>query len=168
MSEQQQDTPEIVAIEKWGQLTDHTVMTVPIQDIDREIVVKMRTPDAMDVLQIEVDEPLPDPPLKVDRRGLPVAMRDDPAYKRQEAAVAIRRDERRVLLTLVEPKVPGDTLDERIENLQKLPAHIYHALRDMATQICYSRSARVDKRGEKFQPEQQAGNGHSGAVQTNA
>jgi hypothetical protein len=161
-------TPEAFAITEWGQLSDDTTVTVHVEDLDRTVSVVMRVPDAMDVLQIEMDEPMPDPPLVVDRNGLPRRNDNDPTYIKETRSVAIRRDERRVALTLVTPPIPGETFEEQSKALRDLPAHIYNALRDLASQLCYSRSARVEERGEKFQQKRAAHNGNSGAASPDA
>lgn len=120
----------------WGDFASQEYEFDVVEPGGKTLLVKMRALTPAELLEIDIAHPRPEPKV-VDFAG-----KDKPIRESDEAASATHRAEwtrkvtdwlrkhrnMQIVRALVEPVIPGETEDEKIANLDTLPAWAVSAL----------------------------------------
>ena len=149
---------EQILVTNLDQLDDRVTLNIVIdRPGDAELIVPIRELDYQDWLQVEFDHPLPNAPVDgADRHGRKTRNTSDPAYLQSLTEVIEKRDYVRLLMAL-QIDIPGETEDEQMATLAKLPATVIRTLRGELNALHSISEARVEGHANGFQPGSGAG-----------
>lgn len=146
MDEQKQT----IQVATFDDLNDVITTTIRIERAGADLIIPIRELSYADYLQVEIEHPLPEPP-KIGTKDGPKYDRNNPDYQR---AVGEKVNEwtLRRMARAIQVTIPGDSEDERVESLRKLPAQIVRTLGDQIELMHQRTVARVENRADGFQP----------------
>ena len=145
------DEKQIVEVSAWDQLNDAVTFTVEIERPGGSVLrVRMRELSYTDWIQVEIDNPLPSPPIIAGKGGSKQYDRENPDYLRKLGESLETMAYKRLLKALV-VDVPGETEEDQLVELRKMPAPILRALRTQVETMHMANQARIEDRAGGFQ-----------------
>lgn len=116
-----------------------------------ELVIPLREIDWQDYLQVEFDYPLPKPDkIGADRNARPIYDTASDKYIKATNDVLEKRDYARLLMAL-QIDIPGETEEEQMAALAKMPATVIRTMRTALNQMHSISESRVEGRANGFQ-----------------
>lgn len=142
---------ERVAATSFKQLTEEMI-NVSIEREETVYLFKMRRLTQSQYLQIEQDTPLPPPPVLMAGRDGNIYDRQNPDWQLKVAMVANERSLRRIVMSLVDFELEGDTIADKAKYLyETCPTDIMGGLVRAFNQLNGDRDAVIEARAATFQ-----------------
>jgi hypothetical protein len=127
-------------------------ITMPDDDV---LLVPMRELRYSEFARLGLEVPAPTPPMMgIDpTTKRPLYDYSNPDYQRQLTEANIRRGYRR-LIEMIDIPIPGDTVDEKIDNLDKLTSHgVVKQLLDVVNELADKAEGRISAKAATFHPD---------------
>jgi hypothetical protein len=142
---------ETITVQSWGDLSDRTTVWVEIERPAGLLRIPLRELTYHDWIQVEIDDPLPNPPVIAGKGGTKQYDRDEPAYRRKVGEVYERWTYRRLLKAL-QVTVPGEDEAAQMQALGEMSAPLLTALMGVLQSMHMANKARVENRAGSFPP----------------
>lgn len=149
-------TDNVVTASSWADLNDRVTVWIEIERPGGLLRIPLRELTYHEWLQVELDEPMPAPPVIAGKGGVKQYDRDNPDFRRKTGEVYERWTYRRLLAAL-KVDVPGETEAEKIAALADMPAPLLQAIVGQLAAMHMANKARVEDRAGSFHPGDDAG-----------
>lgn len=142
---------QTVTADTWDALNDRVTVWVEIERPGGLVRVPLRELSYHEWIQVEIDEPLPSPPVIAGKGGVKQYDRENPDFRRKLGEVYERWTYRRLLKAL-QVVVPGEDEAAQMQALSEMSAPLLRALTTILETMHISNKARVEDRAGSFQP----------------
>lgn len=143
---------DVVTVNSWDALNDRVTIWVEVERPGVVLRIPLRELTYHEWLSVELDEPMPAPPVIAGKGGIKQYDRSNPDYQRRVGEVYERWTYRRLLRAL-QIKVPGEDEDEKIRALSEMSAPLLRALMQQLEAMHMANKARIENRAGSFQPD---------------
>lgn len=140
---------ETITAASWDDLNDRTTVWVEIERPAGVLRIPLRELTYHDWIQVEIDDPLPGPPVVAGKGGAKQYDRDEPTYRRKVGEIYERWTYRRLLKAL-QVAVPGEDEAAQMKALGEMSAPLLAALMGVLQSMHVANKARIEDRAGSF------------------